>query len=438
MNQHPAKTMLIVWGLCVAAFALLPYQLLYRDLTTQGLVVLLVFIASYLFGTLLVPTRRINSNIAPSILIDATRAETWLMVFCGIATVFFVLDAKGKSIFDLVIAYELRSAAGDALINAEPSSSSVWFQLAFLIYPAGYVFTAVHALYAPRVQLWKLALFGFLPIALATLSMGGRNPIFYLLLVAWLVFKERRKVGRLSLQKGKVSKRYKWFLRLVWLVLLAAFLHFFVTLFIVRAGEAVSSTEMFMHAEKVWGVGFRGPMSEDIFAIFGEDIAYWIFIFIWYLVQGFVMSNYLFSAYDGTLQIGSYGIDIFTALMRRLDPDRLAAGINSLLTLGTYGFLPSAWGSLYVDFGYFGVIFCIIWGAFTALCYRRIVVQRREEWLFIGPFVSIGIVFSIINTPLGFTNGFVTHAWLLGAFLLLKWNKVKAKSLLINAQGMQT
>ena len=132
------------------------------------------------------------------------------------------------------------------------------------------------------------------------------------------------------------------------------------------------------------------------------------------------MSNYLFAAYEGPLQMGIYGLDLMSALMRRLDPQRVAEGFDTLLTLGTYGFLPSAWGSMYVDFGFFATVFCAIWGLFTALCYRRIVIQRRKDWLLIGPFVSIGIFFSIINTPLGFTNGFVTHAWLLVAFMLLK------------------
>lgn len=437
MNQHPAKTMLSVWGLCLAAFALLPYQLLDRDLTARGFVVLVTFIGFYLLGTLLVPTRQHASNIAPSIPIDATKAESWLMVASLLATVFFILDAKDKSIFDLGIAYELRSGAADALLKADTSTSSLWFQLAFLFYPAGYVFTAVHALYAPRVQIWKLAVFGSLPIILATLSMGGRNPIFYALIVVGLVFRERRKVGHLGMQNSQNSYRRKWFLRLAWAVILVALFQFFVTVFMVRAGAAGGATEMFIHAEQVWGVGFRGPMSGVIFSIFGEDIAYLIFIFSWYLVQGFVMSNYLFSAYDGPLQMGIYGLDLMSALMRRLDPERLAEGFDSLLTLGTYGFLPSAWGSIYVDFGFFGIIFCVIWGVFTALCYRRIVVQRRKDWLLIGPFVSIGIIFSIINTPFGFTNGFVTHAWLFGAFLLLKCHKVNAKSLLTHAQGMK-
>jgi hypothetical protein len=437
MNQHPAKTMLGVWGLCLTAFILLPYQLLDRDLTAHGLVVLVAFIGFYLVGTLLVPTRQHASNKARSISIDSAKAENWLMVATLLATVFFILDAKDKSIFDLAISYELRSGAADALLKADTSLSSLWFQLAFLFYPAGYVFTAVHALYAPKVQIWKIAVFGLLPIILATLSMGGRNPIFYALIVIWLVFRERRKIVHLNMQNKQISNPRKWFLRLAWFVVLVALFQFFVAVFMVRAGAVRGATEMFMHAEQVWGVGFRGPMSGVIFAMFGEDIAYLIFIFSWYLVQGFVISNYLFSGYDGPLQIGAYGIDLFSALMRRLDPDRLAEGFNSLLTLGTYGFLPSAWGSLYVDFGLFGIIFCVIWGAFTALCYRRIVLQRREDWLLIGPFVSMGIVFSIINTPLGFTNGFVTHAWLFGAFLLLKCHKLNVNPLLIHAQGVQ-
>lgn len=420
MNQHPAQTMLGVWGLCVAAYVLLPYQLLERELTTQGVVILAVFIAAYLVGTLMVPTRRLASLVAPPTRINADNADMWLMVASGLATVFFILDAKDKDLFDLSVAYELRSETADALLKGEASNSSVWFQMAFLLYPAGYVYTAVHALYARRVQAWKLVVFGLLPIGLATVGMGGRVPIFYAVIVAWLALKERKKIGHLNPQQAQYSSRRKWLVRLVWFVVLAALFQYFAAVFMIRAAVAGGSMEMFDVAEQRWGVGFRGAMSGLIFAVFGEDIAYLIFIFTWYLVQGFVMSNYLFSAYDGPLQMGIYGVDLMSALMRRLDPQRVTEGFDSLLTLGTYGFLPSAWGSLYVDFGFFAIVFCAIWGVFTALCYRRIVVQHRTDWLLIGPFATIGIVFSIINTPLGFTNGFVTHGWLLVAFLLLK------------------
>jgi hypothetical protein len=417
--------MLGVWGLCVFAYGILPYQLLEQKLTVQGAVVLAVFIAAFVAGTLMVPTRRPAYHVKPTILINAKNAELWLKVAAGLASVFFILDAKDKSLFDLALAYELRSDTADALLKGEVSNSSVWFQMAFLLYPAGYVYIAVHALYARRVVAWKLLMFGFLPIVLATVGMGGRVPIFYAAIVAWIAFTERKKLGYLSQKQTNASNRSKWLVRLVWFVVLATMFYYFAAVFMIRAAVAGGSMEMFAVAEDRWGVGFRGPLSGIIFAIFGEDFSYLIFIFAWYLVQGLVMSNYLFSAYDGPLQLGIYGLDLMSALMRRLDPQRVAEGFDSLLTLGTYGFLPSAWGSLYVDFGFASLVPCVAWGALTAFCYRRIVLQGRTDWLLIGPFASIGIMFSIINTPLGFTNGLVTHAWLLFAFFTLSRQKVK-------------
>lgn len=412
--------MLAVWGLCIAAYFILPYQLLGRELTAQGVFLLAVFIAAFLVGTSMIPTRRIATPAAPPVHIDTGKAEALLMVASGLATVFLVIDANGKSLFDLTAAYEMRSHSADALLKGEASNSSMWFQMAFLLYLAGYVYTVVHALYVPRLIAWRLIVFGLLPIALVTLAMGGRNPIFYAFVIAWLAFRERKKLGYLSTQRIQTSNGRKWLARLVWLVVLGSLFHYFATVFMVRAATVGGSSEMFHVAEQRWGVGFDGPLSELIFSVFGEAITYLIFIFVWYLVQGFVMSSHLLSTYDGMFQMGVYGIDLMSALMRRIDPQRVAEGFDSLLALGTYGFFPSAWGSLYVDFGLFAIVICTIWGAFTALCYRRIVVQQRADWLLIGPFVSIGIVFSIINTPLGFTNGFVTHVWLLFAFMLLK------------------
>ena len=346
------------------------------------------------------------------------------MFASGLATILLIFDAANKDVFDLAVAYELRSLAADALLKGEASNSSVFFQMAFLLYPAGYVYTAVHTIYARNLQVWKLLIFGFMPIALATVVMGGRMPIFYSVLVAWIALKERKKIGQINPRTPKTSNRRKWIVRLVWFVALMLLLRYFATVFMVRAAAAGGSMAMFDVAEQRWGVGFNGPMSGAIFAIFGEDMTYLVFIFVWYLIQGVVMSNYLLSAYDGPLQMGTYGVDMISALMRRLDPQRLAEGFDSLLSLGTYGFFPSAWGSLYVDFGFFSIILCTIWGAFTALCYRRIVVQHRMKWLLIGPFATIGIIFSIINTPMGFTNGFITHCWLLVAFMLLKRQQI--------------
>jgi hypothetical protein len=253
--------------------------------------------------------------------------------------------------------------------------------------------------------------------------MGGRMPLLYIVIVAWLALKERKKVGHINFLNAPGQSRNNWYTRLIWILAVSVMFQYFATVFMIRASFVGGHMEMFDLAEQNWGIGFRGSFSSFIFAIFGENITYLIFIFSWYVVQGFVMSNYLFSAYEGPMQLGVYGLDLMSALMRRLDPLLVADGFDSLLTLGTYGFFPSAWGSLYVDFGFFALVFCAIWGVFSGLCYRRIVVQKRVDWLLIGPFVTTGILFSSINTPLGFSNGLVTYIWLLLAFALLKRQK---------------
>ena len=73
-----------------------------------------------------------------------------------------------------------------------------------------------------------------------------------------------------------------------------------------------------------------------------------------------------------------------------------------------------------MDFGFYSLIICVLWGAFAAFTYRRGVLQKRPEWQLVWPFVNVGIIFSIINTPLGYANGLITHGWVLVAFFLLK------------------
>jgi hypothetical protein len=251
--------------------------------------------------------------------------------------------------------------------------------------------------------------------------MGGRVPIFYVMLVVWLSLRERRKSRPTTAPVGGVSnQRGRWKVRLVWGLAGGAMFAYFATVFIIRAEVAGGAAGMFDVAEERWGIAFDGPLSPFIFGVFGESATYLIFVFIWYLVQGLVMSNIIFSEYDGPMQFGVYGLDLMSAVMRRVDPNGVAAGFDALKALGTYGFLPSAWGSLYVDLGLFGLLPALLWGMFAALAYRRIVVQGSSKWLVVGPFVTLGIVFSVINTPLGFTNGLVTHAWLLVAFMLLR------------------
>ena len=181
---------------------------------------------------------------------------------------------------------------------------------------------------------------------------------------------------------------------------------------------------MFRVAETIWGVAFRGAAADLMFRVLGDEITYIIFIFNWYVVQGLPMSNILFSKYDGPMQFGVYGVDLISALVRRLDGALVARGFDSLQQLGTYGFLPSAFGSLYVDLWFYGIVVSGVWGTLAGLVYQRVRRGRDSRWLIFAPFVTVGILFSLMNTPIGFSNGLMTHLWVLLAFMSAK--QVKA------------
>jgi hypothetical protein len=432
MNLHPMVLMLGVWAGSIAAFVLLPYQLLERPLTPLGLNTLLAFVVTFALGTLLAVRRPARRVPIAKRQVDPRMALRVLVLASLTAGVCFALDARGNDLFDLVVAYELRSETANALLEGDASSSSIWFQIGFLLYPACYVYVAAHVLYAPRVNAAAVCVVGWLPIALATLVMGGRAPILYAVLVTGLAWRERRKAAHEhDLARAKRGWSARRALLLVGVALLVlALLGYFAAVFLVRAEAAGGVSAMFDIAEVRWGVGFQGLLYPFLLATLGETGTYMVFVFIWYLVQGVVMANHLLGAYDGPAQWGVYGVDIVGAVVRRIAPEQVAQGFDSLLTLGTYGFLPSAWGSLYVDFGYAGLMGALLWGAFAGLAWQRIVRQRREDWLLVGPFVTLGIFFSVINTPFGFSNGFITHLWLLGAFLMLRRRKGVASGIL--------
>ena len=430
MNLHPALSMVAVWLGCTAVYLLLPFQLLEWQLSWRGGLVFALFLIAFIIGSLLFPGVRRPPHRIPGVRIDSRRAENWLVTACALASIFFVLDAHHRDLFNLAAAYIQRSETADALLKGEVSASSVWFKMAFVLYPAAYVLTAVHVLFARRISRVKLVVFGLLPIALATAVMGGRLPIFYLLLVSWMALRERRKVGHASDLRlaGRRGIARRLLILGVAVAAVGALLYYFASVFMVRAQVVGGAAEMFDVAEQSWGMGFRGPLSALLFRLLGDEAVYLLFIFVWYLVQGLVVGSYLFSAYDGPTQFGVYGIDLLSAFMRRLDPQRMSEGFDSLLTLGTYGFFPSAWGSLYVDFALAGLLFCLVWGALAGLTYQRVVCDGCKDWLLIGPFVSVGIALSTINTPLGVANGLVTHGWLLFGFFMLARTEKELKS----------
>lgn len=426
MKTHPAVLMLMVWATCIAAFYILPFQLENRVMSLYGLLILGVFIGVFCVGAGSVAGVMKQQPLSPDVGVDFRMTDRILMVASLITLAASFADIQGRDIFSLAAAYEVRSERAGSLLNAAASESTIWFQIAFLTTPAAYIYLIREIAFRPHPILWRLAVFGFIPIIVTALSAGGRNPLFYALLTAGFAYLQRKFIFGNRLKPAKATRPRRprkgvFKLNAVSRVLagaaVAAMGLYFARVFIVRAELVGGVDAMFGITGQSWGVNFNGPMADVLFAILGPDLTYLVFVFVWYVVQGFVMSNTLFTSYEGPMMWSSYGVDLSSALVRRVNSDFLAERFGHLLSLNTYGFLPSAFGSLYVDFKFLGLLPCLAWGWAAGLVYKEVKLARDPRWLMVAPIVTIGILLSVINTPIGFSNGLVTHIWLIVAFL---------------------
>lgn len=430
MRFHPAVLMLLVWLGCIATFYLLPFQLEGgRVMTLYGFLILILFIGVFCVGALSAARPQPQRPRPDNLVVDFALTDRVLMIAGVIAILASLMDVQGRNLLDLADAYQVRSDRAGALLAGGQSDSTIWFQIAFLTYPAGYVYIAREVGFRVRPQLWRLTAFGMGPVLLASLAMGGRAPLLYALLMVLFGFALRKQVfpqrvrpvsgpvrpanGRPARKPFKLGAPAKVGLGIVGAIALL----YFIQVFFARADVAGGVDSMFGVAGQSWGVNFNGRFSGILFALFGSDGTYLIFVFSWYMVQGFVMSNAIFSDYQGGMLLGTYGVDLVGALVRRLNGEFIADGYAELLQMNVYGFLPSAFGTLFVDLHFFGLLPCLVWGWLAGKVYGKIRQGRDPRWLFVAPFVTLGVIFSLVNTPIGFSNGFVTHIWMITAFL---------------------
>jgi hypothetical protein len=422
VKYHPASLMLRVWVICILAYIILPFQMESRVLTAYGFGILALFIAFFCGGALFASGPMVQQPRSNDLRVNFGVADRVLRIAAVITVLAFAVDLVGGGNFDLASSYADRSDRANNLLIGAASDSSSAFQVGFLFYPASYIFILREIGFEQRPRIHRVVLYGLIPVLMATLAMGGRAPLAYAIILVAYGFAVRRQIfdtvqSRLiKLPSGRAGFGMKILLGASGLLAMS----YFVQVFFVRAESAGGVQGMFDVARSSWGVTFNGYLSGFFFSVFGEEYTYLIFIFTWYLVQGLVMSNVLFTDYAGPANLGIYGVDLVAALMRRLDGDFVADRFGALLQLNTYGFLPSAFGSLYVDFFFFGLLACALWGWASGFVYRRVKEAADPRWLLLAPFVSLGVFFSLINTPIGFSNGLVTHSWLLLVFLLSK------------------
>jgi hypothetical protein len=419
MRFHPANLMLIVWGSAFLAFAILPFEMVTRRFDYIGLLIQALFIATFCLGAVVQRVYVPRSPVAPFESLRMGNADLLLKALSTVTILVFALEIVRGSSLNLVAAYEQRSSQAQALLHGGLSGSSSLFKLGFLTYTAGYVYTVRAILFDRKPKLYQLAFFGFLPGLLAGLALGGRAPIFNTIAYAALAYMARKYLYQKTEENRASRRSWRWSAaRIIAVVLVVLAFNYFVNVFIIRA-DVVGGAEMMLQiVAHQWGVTFSGPGADFMIAAFGSVTTYIIFVFVWYLVQGIVMSNALFVSYQGDALMGVYGLDLLSAVVRRLDPEGVAENFNYLLSLDTYGFLPSAFGSLYVDFLFGALVVVFGWGWLSALVYKHIRRGQDVRWYIFGPFIVMGIIFSLVNTPIGYANGLVTHFWLVVTFLL--------------------
>lgn len=417
MIFHPATLMLRTWFACIALFVLLPFQLLGRDVSVLGYAILALFIASFVIGGFIASPAMRHIAPVPKLPIDFLLVDRILVSAAALATVFLLLDLSQQGFLDLSSSFVERNDRATALLTGSADGGSLFFQMGFLLFPASYVYVFRVIAFEPRISLWKVALFGFFPPVLTGLTTGGRGSILYGLVIALLALNARRRILQTRTLITRQRRGWNPLSILLMVIVGLVALNYFVQVFIVRL-EGFGGVENAMdHAAQDWGVSFEGGRATLMRNILGDGNTYLIFVFSWYIVQGLVISNEIFSFYSGPPALGIYGLDLVTAFARRINGDIVANRLFGLLDLNIYGFLPSAFGSFFVDLRYWAFPVVLLWGYLAGLIYKLTKLSVDARWLLGAPFVTSGIVFSVLNTPLGFNNGLVTHLWLIVALI---------------------
>jgi oligosaccharide repeat unit polymerase len=426
MRTHPAIAMLAVWLSAFLVFVFFPFQFTFRTIHVEGLVILGLFLSVFVIGSLFGAVKLHQRQIVGVGLLDFRVTDLFLKTASIVTCASFCIVIIGVDAYTLASAFAQREERAQGLIVGSLEGSSVFFKVGFFFYPAAYVYLVRALAFDERPRWMSIVLYAVLPPVLAALALGGRNPILGVIAYGIVGFSVRRMLWGTQRMSTSVSRSIPRRVSLIAAVMVFAALIYFVNVFFVRA-ESVGGVEIMLdYAASRWGVTFAGPGADMLTLFFGSVGTYLVFVALWYFYQGAVISNEIFANYDAAPMLGIYGSDLLTGLMRRVSPEQVSSGFEHMLQMGTYGFLPSAFGTLYVDFLYGGLFFAFVWGWFAGSVYRKTRLGRDPRWFLVSPFVTVGVFFSLMNTPFGFNNGYLTHIWLALAFLLIGKSRLQS------------
>ncbi len=418
----PHKLMFLVWFSSLFLLIMLPFQLLDREVSAYGIIIFLFFLLSFFFGTI---SNKKKSFIYTKSIVFKKKAYRLISLVSFLSLVCLLIDFDFSNLNLVSIAQE-REGISISLLTGGLSNSSIAFKIAFLTYPSAYVLIALSIIYSKKINYLPLFCFGYLPVILSTVVMGGRNPLFFAMAITFFSIKIRSNYSEeLNVYKPKSNKLSfkQTFVKFMVLSFIVIAIFYFINVFFSRAELAGGTSSMFALAESKWGVGFNGYGSKFFYDLFGEKISFLIFITSWYIVQGTIMSLTIFENFNGSAHLGSYGIELVTALFRRIDSYTIFENYDLLNEFNVVGFYPSVFGSLFVDFKFIGIFIIFLWGKWCGSVYNNVKKNKLNSML-LYPFMCTGILLSFVNTPFGVANGFVTYIWLFVAYYMIKHVKI--------------
>lgn len=416
MSVHPALLMVATWAIAAAVFFILPFELIGRDVTFYGFAVLTGFLFAFVIPSLLAARPVEQCALRRDQVIDWTWSDRVLRGASLISLVALAIELSRRNFLDLGASFLERESRSSGVIEGVVTDASLAFQIAFFFYPAAIVLIARIVGFDRKIGVVDLLVFGIAPTLGISLALGGRSPVFFALVIAVLALGIRRRLLGIDVFKNVRNRSPLFYIVLGALSVVA--MGYFNSVFLARAEQVGGLSASFDNAALNWGIAIEPAWFAFLTGAIGEANTYTVFLLSWYLLQGLIMSNLIFTDYQGSLGLGVYSIDLIAAVARRVDQDFASRAIIELYRMNIAGFLPSAFGSLFVDLAFYALLPVAIWGYLAGLIYRKIREASDNRWLIFAPFVTFGIVFSIVNTPLGFSNGLMVHAWLILAFLL--------------------
>jgi hypothetical protein len=146
--------------------------------------------------------------------------------------------------------------------------------------------------------------------------------------------------------------------------------------------------------------------------ILGSDALLNIMQTFFYLTSGpSVLTKLIDSQANISLSLGLYQFAIIGPFVNKFFPESnlFPRLLSDLSQAGVGGLLPSAWGMMFVDFGFVGTFFeAFLLGCLSRMVYYLAIHRGRlgDKLMFL--FTTMSIVMSPIVAPLGFSDSFFT------------------------------